>query len=169
MRFISVVSSHSADQWVCQWVFPAQMSSCSERHQHCRLWTLHHLLEEVMPLLYSRIYPECSCIFYLKWWLSFFSCHVNSCMKWKLETMPWQLAELKKVQVFYISGNVYFISSYENVCLMNELFFLSRKSASAETSIVRSIITLPHVMVENIPLYVHAGQSNKNVQFKFLY
>uniref|UniRef100_A0A673LGI8 Trafficking protein particle complex subunit 11 n=1 Tax=Sinocyclocheilus rhinocerous TaxID=307959 RepID=A0A673LGI8_9TELE len=31
-----------------------------------------------------------------------------------------------------------------------------RKSAFAETSMVRTIITLPHVMVENIPLYVHA-------------
>uniref|UniRef100_A0A671MZY7 Trafficking protein particle complex subunit 11 n=1 Tax=Sinocyclocheilus anshuiensis TaxID=1608454 RepID=A0A671MZY7_9TELE len=31
-----------------------------------------------------------------------------------------------------------------------------RKSAFAETSVVRTIITLPHVMVENIPLYVHA-------------
>ncbi|XP_026135953.1 trafficking protein particle complex subunit 11-like isoform X1 [Carassius auratus] len=31
-----------------------------------------------------------------------------------------------------------------------------RKSAFAETSLVRTIITLPHVMVENIPLYVHA-------------
>lgn len=32
-----------------------------------------------------------------------------------------------------------------------------RKSALAETSVVRTIIILPHVMVENIPLYVHAG------------
>ncbi|XP_065131347.1 trafficking protein particle complex subunit 11 isoform X2 [Paramisgurnus dabryanus] len=31
-----------------------------------------------------------------------------------------------------------------------------RKSALAETSVVRTIIILPHVMVENIPLYVHA-------------
>uniref|UniRef100_A0A672R5H8 Trafficking protein particle complex subunit 11 n=1 Tax=Sinocyclocheilus grahami TaxID=75366 RepID=A0A672R5H8_SINGR len=31
-----------------------------------------------------------------------------------------------------------------------------RKSAFAETSVVRTIITLPHVMIENIPLYVHA-------------
>ncbi|KAK2890874.1 hypothetical protein Q8A67_013517 [Cirrhinus molitorella] len=31
-----------------------------------------------------------------------------------------------------------------------------RKSAFAETSVVRTVITLPHVMVENIPLYVHA-------------
>uniref|UniRef100_A0A8C1SGJ1 Trafficking protein particle complex subunit 11 n=1 Tax=Cyprinus carpio TaxID=7962 RepID=A0A8C1SGJ1_CYPCA len=31
-----------------------------------------------------------------------------------------------------------------------------RKSTFAETSVVRTIVTLPHVMVENIPLYVHA-------------
>ncbi|RXN29164.1 trafficking particle complex subunit 11 [Labeo rohita] len=31
-----------------------------------------------------------------------------------------------------------------------------RKSAFAETSVVRTIVILPHVMVENIPLYVHA-------------
>lgn len=31
-----------------------------------------------------------------------------------------------------------------------------RKSAFAGTSVVRTIIILPHVMVENIPLYVHA-------------
>ncbi|XP_077103584.1 trafficking protein particle complex subunit 11 [Siphateles boraxobius] len=36
------------------------------------------------------------------------------------------------------------------------IIFWKRKSASAETSMVRTIITLPHVMVENIPLYVHA-------------
>ncbi|XP_073676596.1 trafficking protein particle complex subunit 11 [Garra rufa] len=31
-----------------------------------------------------------------------------------------------------------------------------RKSAFAETSVVRTVVILPHVMVENIPLYVHA-------------
>nr|AAH56800.1 Foigr protein [Danio rerio] len=31
-----------------------------------------------------------------------------------------------------------------------------RKSTFTETSVVRTVITLPHVMVENIPLYVHA-------------
>ncbi|XP_016398364.1 trafficking protein particle complex subunit 11-like [Sinocyclocheilus rhinocerous] len=37
-------------------------------------------------------------------------------------------------------------------------YFISwkRKSAFAETSVVRTIVILPHVMVENIPLYVHA-------------
>ncbi|XP_059377909.1 trafficking protein particle complex subunit 11 [Carassius carassius] len=37
-------------------------------------------------------------------------------------------------------------------------YFISwkRKSAFAETSVVRTVVILPHVMVENIPLYVHA-------------
>ncbi len=53
------VSSHASDQWMCQWVFPAQMSSCSERHKYCGIWTLHHLLEEVTAL---NIHSLSACI-----------------------------------------------------------------------------------------------------------
>uniref|UniRef100_A0A8C2C649 Trafficking protein particle complex 11 n=1 Tax=Cyprinus carpio TaxID=7962 RepID=A0A8C2C649_CYPCA len=38
----------------------------------------------------------------------------------------------------------------------NYIISWKRKSTFAETSVVRTIVTLPHVMVENIPLYVHA-------------
>ncbi len=142
------VSSHASDQWMCQWVFPAQMSSCSERHQYCGIWTLHHLLEEVTA---PNILSLSACIL-----------HASDDFPF-LMLMSYKPFYIKNVKVytFITCLNKYSLTNYKSTVFnyLYNIFFLSRKSAFAETSVVRTIIILPHVMVENIPLYVHAGQS----------
>lgn len=39
------------------------------------------------------------------------------------------------------------------------LTLLDRKSSSEDSPVIQTAITLPHVILESVPLYIHAGQS----------
>lgn len=40
------------------------------------------------------------------------------------------------------------------------LTLLDRKSSSEDSPLIQTTVTLPHVILESVPLYIHAGQSS---------
>ncbi len=56
------------------------------------------------------------------------------------------------------------ISGFEQVCkaINSVLTLLYRESSSADSPLIQTTVTLPHVILESVPLYIHAGQSSVN-------
>lgn len=60
-------------------------------------------------------------------------------------------------------GCCWVINGFEQACkaINSVLTLLYRESSSADSPLIQTTVTLPHVILESVPLYIHAGQSSE--------